>query len=451
MAVQILSGNSTDLQTVDPVSKAARITLYDSAGDEVIQSLPISITTVPVTAQDNDLISSLDVSAYKFISFQLTGIWVGEVIFQGSNDNGTFYDIAAQDPRQLATPYILSLTANGLIKIPVIFKYLRIRASEFTSGTITGTAFGYKEENSTGQISSTGQVTVVDANGQVAGPMKVSVDGSNHLPTAITQESEVSNNNTSVADVDAGATFVGLAENTSGINSLDLQLHANEPLTVTVQQSNDGADWSTEDTFTMIADVAAGRSVKSIAAWFRLRVTNTGAARTTHFSVSTTLTPISEPLPRALTQEGSLKTAVMEPLPAGANEIGSLGGSVETIGFVKVLPLIATAPVPLKIVSGVGTNETLVKVGAANLHFIWITSVGDRFLKLYDQATVPVVGTDVPLYTFPIAVGANAIPVPAGGFNFANGFAYAIDLSPGDDTATPFTVAGEVMAMLAYT
>src|SRR5438552_562935 len=38
MAIPIVSGASTDQMTVDPVSKAARVTLYDSTGNPLVAS-----------------------------------------------------------------------------------------------------------------------------------------------------------------------------------------------------------------------------------------------------------------------------------------------------------------------------------------------------------------------------------------------------------------------------
>ena len=160
MAVEIKSGNSTDLATVDPVSKAFRFTQYRSNGTEVVEHIPDSLVVGDVTVVDNDLIASFDASAYSYISFQLRGTWVGEVRFQESNDNGTFEDIMVQNAGGDIKPYVKSITVNSIIKIPILAKYLRVRVTAFTSGVIEGTSFAYREDIHTGQISSTGEVTI---------------------------------------------------------------------------------------------------------------------------------------------------------------------------------------------------------------------------------------------------------------------------------------------------
>jgi hypothetical protein len=159
MAVEIKSGATSDLLTVDAVSKAVRVTNYDSSGNErLFHPLPISIATSPVTQVDNDVIDAVDVSAYKWVSLQLSGTFVATVKFQGSNDNGTFYDITVQNPGVLLEPYTTTMTGVGLVKIPVLFKYLRVRVTAYTSGTVEGIALAYKESNDSGQISSTGTI-----------------------------------------------------------------------------------------------------------------------------------------------------------------------------------------------------------------------------------------------------------------------------------------------------
>jgi hypothetical protein len=159
MAVEIKSGATSDLLTVDAVSKAVRVTNYDSNGEErLFHPLPVSVSTSSVTQVDNDVIDAVDVGEYKWVSLQLAGTFVATVTFQGSNDNGTFYDVIVQNPGLLSEPYVTNMTGTGLVKIPVLYKYLRARVTAYTSGTVEGIAFGYKESNDSGQISSTGTI-----------------------------------------------------------------------------------------------------------------------------------------------------------------------------------------------------------------------------------------------------------------------------------------------------
>jgi hypothetical protein len=159
MAVEIKSGATSDLLTVDSVSKAVRVTNYDSSGNErLFHPLPTSLTTSPVTQVDNDVIDAVDVSAYKWVSLQLVGTFEATIKFQGSNDNGTFYDVIVQNPSLLSEPYVTTMTGVGLVKIPVLYKYLRARVTAYTSGTVEGIALAYKESNDSGQISSTGTI-----------------------------------------------------------------------------------------------------------------------------------------------------------------------------------------------------------------------------------------------------------------------------------------------------
>jgi hypothetical protein len=160
MAVEIKSGNSSDLGIIDPISKALRVTNYNPNGSIVDTKTPISVTINPVTVVNNDIFASTDVSNYKYISLQLTGTWVGIVKFQGSNNNGTFEDIVVQNTGVVLSPYVLEMTSNGGVKIPVLFKYLRIRVTAYTSGSVTGTAYGYEEDANTGQISTVGTVNI---------------------------------------------------------------------------------------------------------------------------------------------------------------------------------------------------------------------------------------------------------------------------------------------------
>ena len=158
MAV-IKSGNSTDLQTIDPVSKAARVTLYASDGHEGFHSHPILIASNDATAINEFVLPSLDSQDYRFLSFQLTGTWVGTVTFEGCNDNTTFYPIATTDPSGNGTGQETA-SVNRIVKVPVLTKYIRARVSAYTSGTISAVIYGYVDENSSGLISTLGTMTL---------------------------------------------------------------------------------------------------------------------------------------------------------------------------------------------------------------------------------------------------------------------------------------------------
>ena len=288
MAVEIKSGDSSDLVGVFPVGKGLRVTNVSSSGVEGFQSLPIAVTVTDVTAVNDDLIASLDVANYKFISFQLTGTWVGTVSFQGSNDGGTFYPIVTSNPSGGLANGETSTTENRLIKIPTIYKYVRVRATAYTSGIIEGVAYGHRDENSSGLIAAIGPVTL--------------------------------------------------------------------------------------------------------------------NAETT-------------------------------------KKIGNVGIAAEG------------TPSYQKFISATGVNATSVKTSSAKMTILHIVNGAAtlRYFKLYDKASAPVVGTDVPLITITLSpAAASSFALPLSGIDFANGLAFASTLGVADSDSTPYTVTGEVTALIAY-
>jgi hypothetical protein len=213
MAVEIKSGNSTDLATVEPTSKSMRVTNYNSEGIEGFQSLPIALNVADVSAINNDLLSSFDVEKYKFVSLQLAGTWVGTVSFQGSNDNGTFYPVATSDPSGGLTTGDTSATSNRIVKIPTIFKYLRVRVTAYSSGTVEGIAFGHRDENSSGLIAALGPITIA------SGP----------TPTYQKFISTTTTNATAVSSVPANISILHMVNKGDGVRFFKLYNKATAP------------------------------------------------------------------------------------------------------------------------------------------------------------------------------------------------------------------------------
>lgn len=103
-------------------------------------------------------------------------------------------------------------------------------------------------------------------------------------------------------------------------------------------------------------------------------------------------------------------SGVALPLAAGANVIGQVGLDARTTGGVT----------PNKTISAATTNSKNIKASAGMIYFIHTSNINAavRYLKLYDKATAPTVGTDVPVWTLAIpgnAAGAGFVmPIPVG-------------------------------------
>lgn len=110
---------------------------------------------------------------------------------------------------------------------------------------------------------------------------------------------------------------------------------------------------------------------------------------------------------------------------------------------------------PYKLNSAASTNATSVKASAGTLYSISATNTNAsaRYLKIYDKASAPTVGTDVPklVYLLPgNASGSGSNPyVPPVGVVFSNGIAFAITGGAADNDSTAVS-ANDVIVNLSY-
>ena len=227
MAVEIKSGESSDLARVEPTSKSIRVTNFSTAGIEGFQSLPIAVVLTDVTALNDDLLASVDVSQYKFISLQLTGTWVATISFQGSNDGGTFFPIVTSNPSGGQAVGETSTTVNRLVKVPTIYKFLRIRVTAYTSGIVEGVAYGHRDENSSGLISAIGPVTLNPETTKVIGTVNLAAETDKVIGTVNlasdgvqTYEQVISAATTNQTLINAGATKLKTFSLVNGVATL---------------------------------------------------------------------------------------------------------------------------------------------------------------------------------------------------------------------------------------
>jgi hypothetical protein len=97
------------------------------------------------------------------------------------------------------------------------------------------------------------------------------------------------------------------------------------------------------------------------------------------------------------------------------------------------------------------TNATSVKGSAGNVFKIVVganTNAADRFLKLYNKATAPTVGTDTPVLTFLLPLTSKNIVIDLGstGHYFSTGIAYALTTAAAD-ADTGAVSSGDITCM----
>jgi hypothetical protein len=98
------------------------------------------------------------------------------------------------------------------------------------------------------------------------------------------------------------------------------------------------------------------------------------------------------------------------------------------------------------------TNATSVKASAARLYEIHLCNVSAaiKYVKFYNKASAPTVGTDVPVATYPIPANGGRIDFDStNGISFALGLAYAITGAVAD-TDTTAVAANDVVGELLY-
>lgn len=113
------------------------------------------------------------------------------------------------------------------------------------------------------------------------------------------------------------------------------------------------------------------------------------------------------------------------------------------VGTALVGAAVNTGNTISKLSSAANTNPTSVKASAGNLYSILAhnTGAGDAFIKFYNKASAPTVGTDTPIYTIRIPAGQTVIWEPSISKRFSTGIAFAITGAAGDADTTAIAAA----------
>ncbi|MES2630389.1 MAG: hypothetical protein V4611_00310 [Patescibacteria group bacterium] len=128
-----------------------------------------------------------------------------------------------------------------------------------------------------------------------------------------------------------------------------------------------------------------------------------------------------------------------EPIPAAQiSGTQPVSGTLTSAGTTTATPATGTNTNIASLVTAATTNATLVKATAGTLYEVTFSNVTatPAFVKFYNKTTVPTVGTDIPVATFPVAANTTVTyefgPL---GKRFATGITLAVTgAAPATDT-----------------
>lgn len=271
--------------------------------------MPLHIVQGNVTALPRDsVLTSGTISALNgtvvlalanFTSFAITvaGTWVALLVLESSSDGGNtwnynafYYADAANIDAGLVVPTVsLTVSANGIYRPTATggITHVRVRAAEYTSGTVNIT------------------FTEAEAPYRFMATQSQIYQYKIHNPY-----------NSTTTNIAGGGQFIGVGHTTHNAGGLEVMVKCDRTLSITVQQSADGVNWDIEDTYQVPRNTGYGRSIKAIGIYHRVIATNLDQQATTFIRLNTFLVPMTESLPRILTDDGNLKIALHEDNPS---------------------------------------------------------------------------------------------------------------------------------------
>ena len=220
-------------------------------------SMPVTIASdqsaIPVTfsgsATDNTqlysntiisvgAISGIDTTGYMSIIAQISGTWVGELIFEGSNDNSTWTQLLNMPVNEITMDDVIN--QNGIVQVKSTSKYIRLNVTQLVSGSIVVLIFGRT-------------VAGVSA----ADRLSYAMDRNNNLPLYVQETASKKDLSNALIPSDAPTPIYGFAAATNSVifnvDTTGYQSVAIQGITVgsgiTIQTSNDGITWANLEGF----------------------------------------------------------------------------------------------------------------------------------------------------------------------------------------------------------
>lgn len=126
-------------------------------------------------------------------------------------------------------------------------------------------------------------------------------------------------------------------------------------------------------------------------------------------------------------------------------------GATPTAGVAASSSAAVSGATTTRLNSAATTNATNVKASAGRL-YKWLltnTSAAAKFVKFYNKASAPTVGTDLPVLTVTVPANATVAFSDPIGWSFATGIGFAITGAVTDADATA-VAAGDVLLTIEW-
>lgn len=205
-----------------------------------------------------------------------------------------------------------------------------------------------------------------------------------------------------------------------GRDTLIIQITGTYTGALSIQGTLDGTNWVTLGGAALIVNLATSATAATIAsAATGLYQTGISGLATIRVTALAAVTGTATLTLRAT--DGNAQVAIDAAIPAGSNSIGSV---TVASGAIVNTP---TTPSAYNAVATASTNAAVIKASAGTLHELTITNTTAAiiWIKLYNKATAPTVGTDVPVYAFSVPANSDKAIEFGAGKRFATGIAIA--------------------------
>jgi hypothetical protein len=434
------TGTGTEVLAADDISGVlyprSKIVLgADGVNDGDVSSanpLPIqvfdpanAITFGPIATASTPLFTAVDTADEASVQIQLTGTFAkGGVSFHYSNDNVTFYGLLVTDYNDDALAEVVY--SPTIVTMPVVGKYFRAVTTPDFAGSVSG-AYILRNMPAPQRFTNT-RLAAVDTD--ILLPVAGTDQRGNTRRIAVAENGGV---------LPAEVVFNGVANgaqvgtvikvDTTGYNSVALQLANTFTGTITFQASNDGSTWSSVLAWPVAGGTAPVTNATAVGQWLipaagrfiRAQITTAGSGFPAAIAVlknATAFYPASTP---------SVTIAANS-----AVNIAQVGGTATVAGGLPLSASGATSGASVGTLIAAGSNNlTQIKATIGRLYFFHVRSkaASARYVKLFSLPSASVtMGTTAATMNFEIpANGELNLSIPAAGLNMGGtGISFAL-------------------------